>query len=116
MSGLGSQTYYFGFTSHISGQFNTSSVSSYSNISPSTNAVWYNFTIGGGLNNSTRANIFEVAIISTASVYQTNRTSSIMLPWVSESGEFASDLLAAAGGIPLGGFYRTGNNLKIRLS
>jgi hypothetical protein len=116
LNGLGSQTYYPNSTSHIFGQFNTSSLSSYSNISPSTNTIRYNFTIGGGLNNNTRANIFEIAIVTSASSANINRTSSIILPWVSESGEFASDLLAAAGGIPLGGFYRTGNNLKIRLS
>jgi hypothetical protein len=116
MSGLGSQTYYPGSTSHISGQFNTSSLPSYFNISPSTNTIRYNFTIGGGLNNSTRANIFEIAIVTSASSANINRTSSIILPWVSESGNFIDDSTAASGGVPLGGFYRTGNNLKIRLS
>ena len=116
MSGLGSQTYYPNSTSHISGQFNTSNVSSYTNISSTKNKIYYSFTIGGGINNSTRKNIFEVTLISSASNVINFPTRSIILPWVSESGEFASDLLAAAGGVPLGGFYRTGNDLKIRLS
>jgi hypothetical protein len=116
MNGFGSTSSYSGSISFTSGQFNSSNLSIYSNIGPSTNAIRYNFTIGGGINNGTRANIFEIAIITTASNTGINVTQSIALPWVSESGEFASDLLAAAGGVPLGGFYRTGSNLKIRLS
>jgi hypothetical protein len=116
INGLRSQTYYTGSYSFISGQFNTSNLSNYSNITPTTNRIWSNFTIGGGLNDNTRANIFEVTLISSASAITVNPTRSIILPWVSESGEFADDTAAATGGIPLGGFYRTGNSLKIRLS
>ena len=116
MNGLGSQTYYTVSYSFTSGQFNSSNLSSYSNISSTTNKIWSNFTIGGGISNSTRATIFEVTLISSGSSIQTFPTRSIILPWVSQSGEFSDDATAAAGGVPLGGFYRTGNNLKIRLS
>lgn len=30
--------------------------------------------------------------------------------------DFASDVAAAAGGVPLNGFYRTGNTVKIRVT
>jgi hypothetical protein len=30
--------------------------------------------------------------------------------------DFATDALAAAGGVPLNGFYRTGNTVKIRVT
>lgn len=115
VSGLGIKTYYSANSyAYLTGQFN--SFSNYPNLSSTNNKVYTNFTIGGGLNNSTRANIFEVALIASASSIFTNITRSIVLPWVSESGNFPDDTTAAAGGVPLGGFYRTGNSLKIRLS
>jgi len=117
LNGLGLTNYYGAINgAFITGQFNTSNASSYINISSTGNKIYYNFTVGGGINNSTRKNIFEATLISSASNVINFPTRSIILPWVSESGEFASDLLAAAGGVPLGGFYRTGSDLKIRLS
>lgn len=40
----------------------------------------------------------------------------LVLTVASASYDFADDTAAASGGIPLGGVYRTGNSLKIRLS
>ena len=38
-----------------------------------------------------------------------------ILTQVSQSLEFANDAAAAAGGVPLGGLYRSGNFILIRL-
>tara|TARA_Y100000034_G_scaffold39444_1_gene48681 strand:+ start:166 stop:633 length:468 start_codon:yes stop_codon:yes gene_type:complete len=46
----------------------------------------------------------------------TNSAGYITLTYVSESLEFASDLKAEEFGVPLGGLYRTGSNIKIRMS
>lgn len=43
-------------------------------------------------------------------------SSPLILPIVSSSLNFADDTAAAAGGVPLGGIYRNGNVLSIRLS
>ena len=45
----------------------------------------------------------------------TNNSSSIILPYVSASLNFTNDTTAAAGGVPLGGLYRNGNAIQIRL-
>lgn len=37
-------------------------------------------------------------------------------PIVFDIEEFADDSAAETGGVPIGGIYRTGNNLKIRIS
>lgn len=53
---------------------------------------------------------------------QTNQTSvtiengAVVLSEVSQSLEFANDTEAAQGGVPLGGLYRSGNNILIRLA
>jgi len=39
-----------------------------------------------------------------------------ILTTVSQSLNFADDVAAAAGGVPLGGLYRNGNFILIRLS
>jgi len=53
-------------------------------------------------------------IISEASG-SLNIPGSIILPLVSQSLEFMDDDAAAAGGVPLGGLYRNGNFLLIRI-
>jgi len=40
----------------------------------------------------------------------------LILPIVSASLNFNGDIAAAAGGVPLGGIYRNGNVLSIRIS
>lgn len=123
VSGLGLRTYYQYqsttgvYTFFIAGQWNSSSSYFLQPVnSINQRAIYGYFTIGGGINDTTRATICEITHIATSSNYQSFVTRSIILPWVSESGDFINDTAATAGGIPLGGFYRTGNNLKIRLS
>jgi len=45
-----------------------------------------------------------------------NNTGYIILTEVSESLNFADDSAAQAGGVPLGGLYRNGNDIKIRIT
>ena len=40
----------------------------------------------------------------------------VVLTKVSESLNFANDIVAASGGVPLGGLYRSGNDIKIRIT
>ena len=40
----------------------------------------------------------------------------VILTKVSESLNFANDIVAASGGVPLGGLYRSGNDIKIRIT
>ena len=47
---------------------------------------------------------------------QTISSSSIVLSQVSSSLNFVNDTAAAAGGVPLGGLYRSGSFILIRLS
>jgi hypothetical protein len=45
-----------------------------------------------------------------------NDTGYVVLTQVSESLNFADDTAAQAGGVPLGGLYRNGNDIQIRIS
>jgi hypothetical protein len=54
------------------------------------------------------------ATIATSSMVIT-QLGYVLLPHVSESLDFASDALAAAAGVPIGGLYRNGNALAIRI-
>ena len=45
----------------------------------------------------------------------TSFSGSVILPIVSQSLDFANDTAAAAGGVPLGGLYRNGSFIQIRL-
>ena len=45
-----------------------------------------------------------------------NDTGYIILTEVSESLNFVDDSAAQAGGVPLGGLYRNGSDIKIRIS
>lgn len=62
-------------------------------------AVTGSFTISGSL-------------IITGS---TEFSGSVILPMVSQSLNFANDTAAATGGVPLGGLYRSGSLIQIRL-
>jgi hypothetical protein len=68
-------------------------------------AVWL---VGGGSSDLDRANI--IAAYPTGSGAAT-----ILLPTVYQSLDFADDTAAATGGVPLGGVYRIGNTLSIRI-
>lgn len=56
------------------------------------------------------------SINSLTSSYLNPLNQIIVLPFVSSSLEFTDDAAAAAGGIPLGGVYRNGNFLLIRIT
>jgi hypothetical protein len=45
----------------------------------------------------------------------TSFSGSVVLPMVSQSLNFVDDAAAAAAGVPLGGLYRNGSNIQIRL-
>jgi hypothetical protein len=45
----------------------------------------------------------------------TSFSGSVVLPMVSQSLDFANDAAAAAAGVPLGGLYRNGSFIQIRL-
>lgn len=53
---------------------------------------------------------------NTFTTTQTISSSSIVLTQVSASLNFVNDTAAAAGGVPLGGLYRSGSFILIRLS
>jgi hypothetical protein len=59
----------------------------------------------------------DVSLTGSLSINNTMKVSGsyIIQPQVSSSFNFANDTAAAAGGIPLGGLYRNGNAIQIRL-
>tara|TARA_B100000085_G_C18479885_1_gene486789 strand:+ start:362 stop:928 length:567 start_codon:yes stop_codon:yes gene_type:complete len=58
----------------------------------------------------------SIVLENTSSTVATVDSGYILLTEVSESLNFADDTAAAAGGIPLGGLYRNGNFIQIRLT
>jgi hypothetical protein len=80
-------------------------------------------TIG---NSSTTATYLKGTLITSGSIAQrvtgsflisgsTNTNGFVVYPQVSASLNFANDTAAAAGGVPLGGLYRSGSFIQIRL-
>ena len=80
-------------------------------------------TIG---NDTTTATYLKGTLITSGSVAQqvtgsllvtgsANVNGFVVLPQVSASLNFANDTAAASGGVPLGGLYRNGNAIQIRL-
>jgi hypothetical protein len=53
---------------------------------------------------------------SLSSTTLTSTSTSVIVPQVSSSLNFANDTAAAAGGVPLGGLYRNGNAIQVRIS
>lgn len=99
-----------GWYQHVQGTYNVTSTNQYA------------FIIGNGIDDSNRSNLvyasgsnFEVSgsLIVTGSLNVANGFA--VLTQVSESLNFADDTAAAAGGVPLGGIYRSGNFIAIRL-
>ena len=78
------------------------------------NTVGYRpFIVGGGNITGPRTNLLEVVITKVNGGGLNDGT--IVLPRVASLAmEFANNTLAAAGGIPIGGIYRTGTTLQIR--
>jgi len=77
---------------------------------PSTGKAIANFSGINGAPNATTA-----SYAATASVLNPVTNSYVILTQVSASLNFADDTAAAAGGVPLGGLYRNGNFILIRL-
>jgi hypothetical protein len=84
----------------------------------STNAVSASWITGsnvvGTVASATSASFATTAV--TASYLNPIVNSYIILSQVSQSLDFADDAAAAAGGVPLGGLYRNGNFILIRIS
>jgi hypothetical protein len=71
-----------------------------------------NFQYFTGSHAVTGSQIISGSLIVTGS---SSFSGSVILPMVSQSLNFANDTLAAAGGVPLGGLYRNGSFIQIRL-
>jgi len=79
-----------------------------------------------GINGAPNATTASYALTATSASYAVNATSAsylnpivssyVVLTQVSQSLNFVDDAAAAAGGIPLGGLYRNGNFILIRIS
>jgi len=70
-----------------------------------------------GINGAPNATSASYAVTATSASYLSPITNSfVVLTQVSQSLNFSDDTAAAAGGVPLGGLYRNGNFILIRLS
>ena len=79
------------------------------------NAVGYRpFIVGGGGITGPATNLFEVVITKVTGGNLNDGT--IILPRVSSSMNFVNDVAASAAGVPLGGVYRSGSLLVVRMS
>ena len=72
---------------------------------------WYN---GGTFITSSRDVIITGSLDTVGGV--NFETLQVVLPLISASGHYADDSSAAAGGVPIGGLYRNGNFIAIRLT
>ena len=96
---------------HVQGQYNISS------------SAQSAFIIGNGASTGTRSNLvfasgsqFQITGSLNVSGSVTTTTGYVILTQVSASLNFVDDASAAAGGVPLGGLYRNGNFILIRIS
>ena len=55
-------------------------------------------------------------VLATRDNAETLRNKTIVAPILSGLGDFADDTAAASGGVPVGGTYRTGSALKVRVA
>jgi len=78
----------------------------------SAESVWYD----GGTFLSSSVDVRITGSLSMVGSEANFETLQIVLPEISQSGNFADDTAAAIGGIALGGLYRNGNLIAIRLS
>ena len=80
-----------------------------------TNQLSGSYGITGSLSATSLTGSLRVTGNSTYSGSQTVTTGYVVLTQVSQSLNFADDTAAAAGGVPLGGLYRNGNFIAIRI-
>jgi hypothetical protein len=64
------------------------------------------FVLGNGTSSGSTSNAIEV----------TKAASHIVLPALQASASYADDTAAGLGGVPIGGLYRNGNVVQIRLA
>jgi hypothetical protein len=79
-------------------------------------SLWYDGTDPIGKYVSSSVDVRITGSLSMQSGEANFETLQIVLPEISQSGNFADDTAAASGGIALGGLYRNGNLIAIRLS
>ena len=72
-------------------------------------------SIGGYTGSVTASYFLSASYAATVSYLNPITDSYILLSQVSQSLDFADDTAAAAGGVPLGGLYRNGNFILIRI-
>ena len=75
-------------------------------------SIWYD----GGTFISSSVDVRITGSLSMVGSEANFETLQVVLPQISQSGNFADDTAAAIGGIALGGLYRNGNLIAIRLS
>jgi len=80
-----------------------------------TNQLSGSYGITGSLSATSLTGSIRVTGNSTYSGSQTVTTGYVVLTQVSQSLNYADDTAAAAGGVPLGGLYRNGNFIAIRI-
>ena len=74
------------------------------------------FIIGADITSTANCTTFVNNLNISGSITHGNAADGfIILTHVSESLNFADDTAAAAGGVPLGGLYRSGNVISIRI-
>ena len=76
----------------------------------------YNFDVSGSGNYSNNLTLTGSLFISGSANSAVINNGFVVLTQVSQSLNFANDAAAAAGGVPLGGLYRNGNVIAIRIS
>jgi hypothetical protein len=80
-----------------------------------TNQLSGSYGLTGSLSATSLTGSIRVTGNSTYSGSQTVTTGYVVLTQVSQSLNYADDAAAAAGGVPLGGLYRNGNFIAIRI-
>ena len=101
----------------------TTTTASFGDLLVKSGSVWTNskqltgsYGLTGSLSATSLTGSLNITGNSTYSGSQTFTTGYIVLTQVSQSLNFADDAAAAAGGVPLGGLYRSGNFILIRIS
>jgi hypothetical protein len=62
------------------------------------------------------ASLFKVKDSGSVNTIFNIRNNSTVFTQISESLDFADDSAAGIGGVPLGGLYRSGSDIKIRIT
>ena len=75
------------------------------------------FSVGTGANHLNRKTSFVIVPRQTSTANNTTRDfCGIAMPALADSASYSSDYNAFLGGVPIGGLYRNGNTVKIRMT